>query len=150
MLVSKLITHIGSDKPINFHYTFRAVTFDIITSYCLGESAGCLDIPDFKHPLITNIGVQLQELWKLKWIPAVRKLIMSLPDAVVFALVPLLRPNLEMKQALTEQINDLTRNPEKLREVDHDLIYTHLIQAGEATGQKPSKLSLLNEVWSSP
>jgi len=69
-----------------------------------------------------------------------------LPDQVLWVLFPSVRPNLEINTGLVNQIDELTRNPDALKDVDHDIIFTNLMAHGDETTQSLSKESLMYEV----
>ena len=144
--MAKLSNHVGLDKPVNFHYAFRAITVDIIADYGFGQSTDCIETTDFKHPFIANVGSQMRGTWNMRWMPLLRSILMSLPDNVLWVLFPSIRPNLEINVGLRAQIDELTRNPDALKDVDHDIIFTNLIPRGGETIQSLSKESLLYEV----
>jgi hypothetical protein len=145
LFTSHLKSSVESGIPINLHYGLRAITLDIITAYCFGKSTACLDAPGFEHPFILNVQGQVSAQWNARWIPFMQKIFKYTPTRVAYALLPSARPLFRMIGDLEKQIDRILRNPEQLQDVEHEIIFTHLMQPDRKEAI-PSKISLLHEV----
>jgi hypothetical protein len=143
--ISCLKASAGTGKPLNLQYGFRAITLDIITAYCFGESTSCLDVPNFLHPFITNMTSQISGAGRLRWIPFALTIFKYTPVSLSYALIPSIRPLLRIRGDLVTRINAFRSHPEKLKELEHEIIFTYLMQP-EQEEVPLSKKSLLQEV----
>ncbi|KAK0212146.1 cytochrome P450 [Desarmillaria ectypa] len=141
-LVSRLSEN--ADEPVDFYFAFRAVALEVIATYCFGQSFGCLDVPGFRHQLLLNIAIQIQNLWVWKWFPLLPVVLMNLPDFIILKLDPTLRANLDLRDVLTKQIDNFVDNEDDLKNV-HEVIYHHLLHPSSEKHTRPSKSSLLDE-----
>ncbi|KAK0214256.1 cytochrome P450 [Armillaria nabsnona] len=106
------------------------IALEVIATYCFGQSFGCLDVPGFRHQLLVNIAIQIQNLWVWKWFPLLPIVLMNLPDFIILRLDPTLHHEDDLKDA-------------------HEVIYHHLLHPSSEKHTRPSKSSLLDEThWS--
>lgn len=84
--------------------------------------------------------------WYLRWVPFTSTIISSMSDSIAYALVPQMRPLLNIRMGLKTQIEDFINNPEKSY-VEYDTVLSRLDQAAqENTGGISSTATLLSEV----
>lgn len=144
--VDKLVSRLSenADEPVDFYFAFRAVALEVIATYCFGQSFGCLDVPSFRHQLLVNIAIQIQNLWVWKWFPLLPVVLMNLPDFIILRLDPTLRANLDLRDMLTKQIDSFVDHEDDLKDA-HEVIYHHLLHPSSEKHTRPSKSSLLDE-----
>jgi hypothetical protein len=144
VFISAMKSYIGSGTSVNLHHGLRAVTLDIITAYCFGQSTSSLDAPGFEHPFIMQIPGYLAAQWNSRRLPFVQMILRYIPNQVAHALIPSARPTLRILEDLQKQVDSFIEHPEKLRDVEHEIIFTHLLRPDQK--HVPSRLSLLQEV----
>jgi hypothetical protein len=104
---------------------------DIITEYCFANCFNGLDTPDFHHPLLDAISGSLPDFWKQKHFPVLLTIIETMPEWLVLWLNPQVRPFLDYKRHMGQQIDRLLADPEVLKAVDHETIYHHMLNPAE-------------------
>ncbi len=82
--------------------------------------------PGFRHQLLLNIAIQIQNLWVWKWFPLLPVVLMNLPDFIILRLDPTLRANLDLRDMLTKQIDNFVDHEDDLNDA-HEVIYHHLL-----------------------
>ncbi|KAI0047689.1 putative P450 monooxygenase [Auriscalpium vulgare] len=125
----------------------RCLAMDIITSFCFAQSADATNVPDFNSELVhateemlptLTLGTHFQAfVWFIRYTPQWVALRMGSP--VIAALF-------RLQNRLTEQIDDILRNPSSLENALHPIIYHELLSPEAHKGRPlPSKRSLLEE-----
>ncbi|KAF9077861.1 cytochrome P450 [Rhodocollybia butyracea] len=62
-LLTVLESYSSSSTTVSMAVAYRALTTDIITSYCFAESANVLDSPDFSHPILQGTKEAFRNIW---------------------------------------------------------------------------------------
>jgi len=90
----------------------------------------------------------MRGLWNFRWIPLLSRGFTSFPDIFLRVFFPSVSPNLDVNKRLIAQIDQLTRNPDMMGNIGHDIVFTNLIPRDDETSssKSPSKESLLFEV----
>ncbi|KAE9397352.1 cytochrome P450 [Gymnopus androsaceus JB14] len=141
-LVALLEEHYNAENStVQLVIAYRALTTDIITSYCFAESANSLDTtPDFSHFLLRDMQEVIKSFWIQRHFSSLVSLASSAPEKLVLCLFPQFKGYLDMKTGFERQIDKLINNPASFDNVDHETVYHHLL---EAKGPKHSSRSLL-------
>ncbi|KAF9077865.1 cytochrome P450 [Rhodocollybia butyracea] len=135
----------SSSKTVSMAVAYRALTTDIITSYCFAESANTLDGPDFSHPILQGMKEALTKIWTQRHFPFFVTFALNAPPKLILWLLPEFEGYLKMKAGFERQINSLIKNPDTLSMVEHETIFHHLL---EPEDQEPlSQASLMDEAF---
>ena len=137
------------NKPVSFRLGFRAVTMDVITTYCFGCSFGGVSAPIFDHPILASLDASIPVLAVSRYLPILRS-IQNLPPSILGKLHPSLAGYASMQNSLRVNIEKYLANPSTLRKAEHETIYHHLLPEGVEPSRWPSKRSLLGEVLYNP
>jgi hypothetical protein len=125
LLVDRLIVH--SENPINMALALRSASLDIITAYCFAEPYGCLDFPDFRHPVLVGMQVALPFLFVMKVFPIIHWLLPIFPDHFVISMMPPIQGWLDLNNHIAKQVAEFMDDPTSLDRGDHETIYYHLL-----------------------
>jgi len=124
--VDKMVTHALSYKghPVDLSMAFRCTTFDIITSYCFGQSADTLSSPSFQSSLLHAIQSTIPVFWVFKYMPWLQ-FMLELPDWLTLLLSPNMKSWASLRRRLINQIDELAADPSVLDRADREIIYHH-------------------------
>lgn len=103
----------GTGRVLDVGDMFSCLAVDVVTELAFRRCTDCSDAPDFKAPLV---GVTANTLWVSHWNAHFRFLnqwMEWLPIGVVSALVPLVKPILELRAGITEQVGEILSGMEK-------------------------------------
>ncbi|KAE9394089.1 cytochrome P450, partial [Gymnopus androsaceus JB14] len=140
-LLTILEEHYSSaSSPVQLDDAYRALTTDIITSYCFAQSSDTLDIPDFSHFMLRDTQEVVKSFWVMRHFPSLASFTTNAPEKASF------RGFLHMKKGLERQIDDLMNNPDALNSIDHETIYHHLLEPKNQ--QRPTRTMLVHEAFS--
>ena len=84
--------HKGTGKPVSLNEAYSAITTDIIFHYTFAYDHDFLSYPDFVAPFTRSIKGMLAGIHVMQHFQWLRKLLQSLPDAVVCKLNPTMIP----------------------------------------------------------
>lgn len=110
--------YIGSKKILPIGTAFTALTLDVITEYCFGDSWNCLDKPDFSQDwkdTMTNLFIPIP---LIKQFPLIIQTLNCIPPKIIFkfspdmARMPMAK---EVKLQLSHQDSRLTSYRRPLR-----------------------------------
>ncbi|KAF9056858.1 cytochrome P450 [Rhodocollybia butyracea] len=135
----------SSSTTVSMDVAYRALTTDIITSYCFAESANILDSPGFSDPILQGMKETLTKIWLQIHFPFFVTFALNAPQKLILWLLPEFEGYLKMKAGFERQINSLIKDPDTLAMVEHETIFHHLL---EPKDQKPlSQASLMDEAF---
>ena len=87
---------IGDVMPLT--YAYKALTSDVITAYCFGESTGYLTWDDFNSPLFDTVSNFLKLAWWMTHVRWLGPMLNSLPIKVQVMLMPSMKSWYDMLQ----------------------------------------------------
>ncbi|KAF9056855.1 cytochrome P450, partial [Rhodocollybia butyracea] len=121
----------SSSKTVSMAVAYRALTTDVITSYCFAESANVLDSPGLSHPILQGVKETIKKFWLQIHFPFFMTFALNAPQKLILWFLPEFEGYLMMKAGFERQINSLIKNPDTL-----------------LTDQEPlSKASLMDEAF---
>ncbi|KAF9077837.1 cytochrome P450 [Rhodocollybia butyracea] len=109
----------SSSTTVSMAVAYRALTTDIITSYCFAESVNILDSPGLSHPILRGMKETVKKIWFQRHFPFF------------------------MKLGYERQIDSLIKNPEALSMAEHETVFHHLLEPKD----HPSRSSLVDEAF---
>lgn len=120
---------------------------DIICTFCFGKPIHAVDAPDFAAPIVVAMDASLPVFIRFKYSEVYKNMIMHCPPKLSRILSPATAGLVDLQQLLRQQINDLTDDPEKLKQLPHSLTIYHRLMDPEAFRDKtvPSGGSLYEE-----
>jgi cytochrome P450 len=129
------------------YYAFRCLSMDIICTFCFGKPIHAVDAPDFAAPIVVAMDASLPVFIRFKYSEVYKNMIMHCPPRLSRILSPATAGLVDLQQLLRQQINDLTDDPEKLKQLPHNLTIYHRLMDPEAFRDKivPSPGSLYEE-----
>ncbi|KAJ3751758.1 cytochrome P450 [Lentinula raphanica] len=134
--------HDSPSTSVHMSAAYRALTIDVITSYCFAESTNAL-ASGFGNYDLASIRETLNRLWIQRHFPFILKLASFAPQRLL-RLFPDFDSFVEMSAQYERQIDHLMNHPEEFSKVEHETIYHHLLQPQK--GQvRPSKTALIQE-----
>ncbi|KAL1708582.1 cytochrome P450 [Schizophyllum commune] len=134
-------------QPVDLFRAFRAVSLEVIFSYCFGEPCNALDAPDFEDPLLADLASFARMNMVFKAFPALVPLVQAILTKILKPFGRRVAGRSLLIDKLSAQIDMLLENPALLEDAPHETIYHHLIRtdSGEAPVETPSRQSLLGE-----
>ncbi|KAF9063712.1 cytochrome P450 [Rhodocollybia butyracea] len=135
----------SQNASVDMHIAFRAVTIDIITSYCFAQSANALEVANLSHPFLQSVQGLFKTLWFQRHFPFLTSLVDLVPLKLVLWLLPLYSGYSELRLTFQRQIDSLIDEPSSLSSADHEIIYHHLLEPKNQ--ERPSRSSLVNEAF---
>ncbi|KAF9057330.1 cytochrome P450 [Panaeolus papilionaceus] len=145
--VDKLVIHLSAyqpaRKPADLYLAFRAVTLDIITSYCFGTTFDAVDFPGFKHPVALTMDATLHLAWVFKHFLFLRKLVDRCPEWLGLMLMPGTKGYYDQANQLGGQIEEILENPNVLNKSEHETMYHYFITKSNEKAGLPG----LNKEW---
>ncbi|KAL1761561.1 cytochrome P450, partial [Schizophyllum commune] len=134
-------------QPVDLFRAFRAVSLEVIFSYCFGEPCNALDAPDFEDPLLADLASFARMNMVFKAFPALVPLVQAILTKILKPFSRRVAGRSLLIDKLSAQIDMLLENPALLEDAPHETIYHHLIRtdSGEAPVETPSRRSLLGE-----
>ncbi|KAJ4487666.1 cytochrome P450 [Lentinula aciculospora] len=133
-------------SSVSMTVAFRALTIDIITSYCFAESANTLDDPELRHPLLLNIQESLKTILFQRHFPFLTSFANNAPPKLVLWCIPAFKVFVDMKIRYERQVDKLISDPDTLLAVEHETVYHHLLEPKDKQ-QRPSRTSLVHEAF---
>ncbi|KAF8831055.1 hypothetical protein HHX47_DHR1000342 [Lentinula edodes] len=125
---------------------YRALTLDIITSYCFAESANTLSDPKFRHPLLLGIQGTLKTITFQRHFPFLTSFANNAPPKLILWFMPAFKPFVDLKVRYEGQVDKLIDDPSALLAVEHETVYHHLLEPKDKQ-QRPSRTSLVHEAF---
>ncbi|KAK0436273.1 cytochrome P450 [Armillaria borealis] len=145
--VDTLISRLRKDyssKPVNLYAAFKSLTMDIITTFCYSHSFDALSSPDFSHPILLSLERAMPMMTTVRHFP-VLQLLYRLPESLTRYLNSDTVGFVELRNALSTQIEGILENPSSLDGM-HETIYHGLLSPEKfKSGEIPSKKSLSDE-----
>lgn len=142
--MDRLRTH--NTEPVNLLRGFKCLAMDIITTYCYAHSFGGLTTAGFDPPILRSIESALAAMTATRYFTILRAL-HKIPDWLGVMINPNLGGLAYLKAFLEDQVDGILKDPETLREAEHETIYHHLVTPElMKTGRAPLKKALIEEV----
>ncbi|KAF9030669.1 cytochrome P450 [Rhodocollybia butyracea] len=135
----------SSSTTVSMAVAYRALTTDIITSYCFAESANILDSPGLSHPILQGVKELIKKFWLQIHFPFFITFALNAPQKLILWLLPEFEGYLMMKAGFERQINSLIKNPDTLSMVEHETIFHHLLEPEDQ--EHLSQASLMDEAF---
>jgi len=130
----------GRDRVLDLGDMFSCLAVDIVTELCFRRCTNCTEAPDFKAPLV---GVTANTLWISHWNVHFRFLqawIDWLPVNVVATLLPLVKPILDLRASINQQVGEILSamnkssfNAKEARGTDHATIFDDILASNLLT-----------------
>ncbi|KAG7439121.1 cytochrome P450 [Guyanagaster necrorhizus] len=131
-------------KPVNLYAAFKSLTMDIITAFSYSHSFDALLSPDFSHPILLSLERAMPMMTTIRHFP-ILQLLYRLPESVTHHLDPDTIGFVQLRHALSAQIEGILKNPSSLDGM-HETIYHSLLSPEKfKSGEIPSKKSLSDE-----
>ncbi|KAJ3999225.1 cytochrome P450 [Lentinula boryana] len=144
-LLNILKEHYNSpSSTLSMAMAFRALTLDIITSYCFAESTNALEDPYFRDPLLLAIQEAIGSIMVQRHFPFLTSIANNTPPWLVRWTMPGIKIFLDNKARFERQVDKLIHDPSALLTVEHETVYHHLLEPKD-TQQRPSRRSLIDE-----
>lgn len=99
----------ATSGPVNLWLASGCLGIDITMDYVLSEDFGTLDIPGFRHPIVSQQTAISEAFWAMRYFPVI-SLILALPW-VQRKLLPPLTPVLEMRKGMAERAKNHMVSP---------------------------------------
>ena len=145
-LVEKLSEEFGAGKASDLFFAFRCFTMDTITTFCFARSVDATDVPGFDAPIIAAMEAAAPAFITFKHLPWLRRFIFSLPPDIAIKVAPETAGLTRLQVMLRKQVDEVTANPEILKDAPHKIIYHRLLDPEAYKGQPvPSRQSLYEE-----
>ncbi|KNG46269.1 cytochrome p450 monooxygenase, partial [Stemphylium lycopersici] len=134
-------------KSCDMFYAFRCMSVDVITTLCFGSPVNAVDAPDFEAPIVVALDASMPASLYFKYSDLFKNFIMKCPPNISRVLSPATAGLIDLNQLLTQQIDDLTNDPEKLKLLPHNMTVFHRLLDPDAHRDKtvPSARSLYEE-----
>ncbi|KAJ4483055.1 cytochrome P450 [Lentinula edodes] len=133
-------------STVSMAIAYRALTLDIITSYCFAESANTLSDPKFRHPLLLGIQGTLKTITFQRHFPFLTSFANNAPPKLILWFMPAFKPFVDLKVRYEGQVDKLIDDPSALLAVEHETVYHHLLEPKDKQ-QRPSRTSLVHEAF---
>jgi len=132
---------------IDLFRAFRCMTADIVTYFCFGQSINAINAPGFDAPIIDSLDFSFPIFIRFKYSTLYKNMILKCPPEISRIISPSTRALVNLQIILRKQINDLSANPENLKQLPHQLtLYHRLIDRDSyLTSIVPSTKSLYQE-----
>ncbi|KAF9024874.1 cytochrome P450 [Rhodocollybia butyracea] len=136
----------SSSTAVSMAVAYRALTTDIITSYCFAELSNILESPGgLSHPILQGLQKFIKKLWFQRHFPLVINFFLSIPQTLILWLLPEFEGHLKMKIGFERQVDSLIDNPATLSMAEHETVFYHLLEPKDQ--ERPSRASLLDEAY---
>ncbi|KAF9077835.1 cytochrome P450 [Rhodocollybia butyracea] len=91
----------SSSTTVSMAVAYRALTTNIITSYCFAESSNILDSPGgLSHPILQGIQQAIKKIWFQRHFPFLIPFALNVPQKLILWLLPEFEGYLKMKVGL--------------------------------------------------
>ncbi|PPQ71719.1 hypothetical protein CVT24_007889 [Panaeolus cyanescens] len=145
--VNKLVDHLAAyqlaGKSADLYLAFRAVTLDIITSYCFAKTFDAVSFPGFRHPVALTMDATLHLAWVFKHFLFLRKFVDRCPEWIGLTLMPGTKGYYDQANQLGSQIDEIMENPSILDKSEHETMYHYFITKSNEKAGLPD----LNKEW---
>ncbi|EED13527.1 cytochrome P450, putative [Talaromyces stipitatus ATCC 10500] len=134
-------------RPADLFYAYRCMSVDVITYLCFGNTVNAIEAPGYEAPIIKAMDASLPVFVGFKHSSLLKGAIMNCPPNVSKVVSPATSGLVDLQQILKAQIKDLSKNPERLRNLPHSTTIYHELLRPEAYSSKtvPSADSLYEE-----
>lgn len=124
----------GSDRVLDLGEMYSCLAVDIVTEICFRRCTNCTEAPDFKAPLVVTI---INNIWLSHWNAHFRFLfawIERLPGIFIVALAPHIKPILDLRVSVNQQVAEILSGMDKasigtkdFRGSDTDTIFDEML-----------------------
>jgi cytochrome P450 len=123
------------------------MTMDVITYIAFGKSVNAIDAPGFRAPIVIAMDGSQGTFVRFKHAEWYKNMIVNSPPALTQILSPTTMGLINLQQLIKQQIVELVRDPEKLKDLPHgNTVYARLMdKEAYRTGTVPSAESLYEE-----
>ncbi|KXN91119.1 Trichodiene oxygenase [Leucoagaricus sp. SymC.cos] len=128
-LIAQLLNYVTT--PANLDLAFRALSLEIITTYCFSRSSQALDAPNFEHAILAAIDHTLPMIWVFKHFPLIQKILLNVPECFASVLKPSTTGILDQRRMMREQIDEIMKDPTSLCGGGHETIYHHFLNLND-------------------
>ncbi|KAF9077831.1 cytochrome P450 [Rhodocollybia butyracea] len=135
----------SSSMAVSMAVAYRALTTDIITSYCFAESSNILESHGLSHPTLRGIEQAVKKAWFQRHFPFFVTFILNVPQTLILWLLPEFEGYLKMKARYERQVDCFLDNPGALSTAEHETVFYHLLEPKNQ--ERPSRSSLLDEAF---
>ncbi|KAL0958872.1 hypothetical protein HGRIS_014188 [Hohenbuehelia grisea] len=115
---------------------FRALALDAISAYCLRESMGALDTPEFQHPLIVSLQFAIPIFWILKYFPSITPFVIDPPKWLPLRFMSAVRGIFDFRQHTAEHMHSFLSNRHSPSTDGHEIIYDYLLSSNAESKTK--------------
>ncbi|KAL6703855.1 hypothetical protein ACN47E_008989 [Coniothyrium glycines] len=136
-----------ASQTSDLSFAFKCMSMDMITTFCFGKPIHAVDAPDFKAPIVVAMDASLPVFLLFKYSDTFKNMILNCPPKLSKIMSPATAGLVDLQQLLLHQINGLTDDPEKLKDLPHNMTIYHRLLDAEAYRNKtvPSAGSLYEE-----
>jgi len=132
----------GQNRVLDIGEMFSCLAVDIVTELCFRRCTNCTEAPNFKAPLVVTI---INNIWLSHWNAHFRFLlawIEKLPEIFILTLVPLIKPILDLRISINQQVAEILSGMDKasigtkdFRGSDHDTIFDEILASKLPTNE---------------
>src|ERR1700744_98023 len=108
------------------------MTMAVVTYLCYGQSVDAIHAPEFKAPIIEAMDASLPVFVRFKHSELYKNMIMKCPPDLSRKISPETKGLVDLQQLIKGQIGDLTKHPEKLQHLPHNMTIYHQLMDKEA------------------
>jgi cytochrome P450 len=136
-----------SKTPTDLFFSFRCMSMDVIMTFCFGKPIDAVDAPEFKAPILVAMNASMPVFIRFKYSNLFKNMILKCPPRLSKIMSPDTAGLIDLQMLLKAQIDDLTDDPEKLKQLPHNMTVWHRLLDPEAhrDGKVPSAGSLYEE-----
>lgn len=145
-LAERLAEDCARGVASDLFFAFRCFTMDTITGFCFARSVNAIEVPGYNAPIIEAMEAAGPAFITFKHLPLLRKLIFSLPPNIAIKASPETAGLTRLQVILKKQVDEVSANPEILKDAPHPIIYHRLLDIEAHRGQPtPDRQSLYEE-----
>ncbi|RVX69702.1 hypothetical protein B0A52_06346 [Exophiala mesophila] len=115
----------AADRPVDLFYAFRCMSIDIITYLCFGNSVDAINAPNHEAPIILAMDASLPVFVRFKHSSMYKNMIINCPPDISRVVSPATSGLVDLQQVLKKQIQDITSDPDNLKQLPHSTTIYH-------------------------
>jgi len=132
-------------KSSDLFFGLRCFTMDTVLQYCFNKSIDALGSPDFQAPIVEAMEASRPAFIIFRHFALVRSIVFSLPPWLSAITSPATAGLVRLQVILGKQVEEVTANPESLKDSPHEIIYHRLLDPEATKGQNIEVGSLYEE-----
>lgn len=118
----------------------------MITEYCFSEAVGCLEAPQFQHPLLLSMQEGATGPFVAMAVPFIRTLFKVLSNDFMSKQNPSMKGFFDFEAVQRKKVDDIIKDPTSLDRSDRISIYHYLLKPQPGSGRRvPTRESLNDE-----